>query len=160
MFCWVIDDWQVKTTLSKEHRKNIPSYTYCRSLTSSKMASAVFSICDVVKCHAKTCMINKINNKLGFNQYGCTNIDTGHRSVGLTTSSRNAIKSWTYCCQISRTLLWTKMGKKPQTWRPRWAGPGVKMGGFEWVHCWWDRREPPLKAYCNSEEVGSQSVPR
>ena len=41
------------------------------------LALAVFSIGEIMKCHGKTCIISDINNKVGFNQYGCTNIDMG-----------------------------------------------------------------------------------
>ena len=46
-----------------------------------KMASSRFTVGELVKCHERTCLITQIVNRLGFNRYHVTDIDTGHSSI-------------------------------------------------------------------------------
>ena len=46
-----------------------------------KMASSLFTVGELVKCQERTCLITQIVNRLGFNRYHVTDIDTGHSSI-------------------------------------------------------------------------------
>ena len=44
----------------------------------SIVRQTIFTVHEIVKFRDKTCLITKIDNTLGFNQYEVVDIDTGH----------------------------------------------------------------------------------
>lgn len=63
-----------------------------------KMASAMFTVGEIVKCQEKTCMITEIVNRLGFNRYQVTDIDTGHSFMAFSYELKR-------CDEIAAALL-------------------------------------------------------
>ena len=63
-----------------------------------KMASSLFTVGELVKCQERTCLITQIVNRLGFNRYHVTDIDTGHSSIKFCYELKR-------CDEIAAALL-------------------------------------------------------
>ena len=63
-----------------------------------KMASSLFTVGELVKCQERTCLITQIVDRLGFNRYHVTDIDTGHSSIKFCYELKR-------CDEIAAALL-------------------------------------------------------
>ena len=62
------------------------------------MTSSLFTVGELVQCQERTCLINNIVNRLGFNRHHVTDIDAGHSSIKFCYELKR-------CDEIAAALL-------------------------------------------------------